>query len=31
VFGRLDGMIEARSGYFDHHMRLMADLAGLPE
>ncbi|MET9318159.1 TetR/AcrR family transcriptional regulator [Kribbella sp. NPDC003505] len=30
VFGRLDSMIEARSDYFDHHMHLMADLAGLP-
>ncbi|MGW1345874.1 TetR/AcrR family transcriptional regulator [Kribbella sp. NPDC002412] len=31
VFGRLDDMIEARAEYFDHHMSLMADLAGLPE
>jgi AcrR family transcriptional regulator len=30
VFGRLDIMIEARSDYFEHHMQLMADLAGLP-
>jgi AcrR family transcriptional regulator len=30
VFGRLDDMIEARAEYFDHHMILMADLAGLP-
>jgi hypothetical protein len=31
VFGRLDDMIEARADYFDHHLTLMADLAGLPE
>ncbi|MFI7065997.1 TetR/AcrR family transcriptional regulator [Kribbella sp. NPDC050124] len=31
VFGRLDDMIEARAEYFDHHMILMADLAGLPK
>jgi AcrR family transcriptional regulator len=30
VFGRLDDMIEARTENFDHHMTLMADLAGLP-
>jgi AcrR family transcriptional regulator len=30
VFGRLNDMIEARADYFDHHMTLMADLAGLP-
>ncbi|WP_350281236.1 WHG domain-containing protein [Kribbella sp. HUAS MG21] len=30
VFGRLDLMIEARAEYFEHHMHLMADLAGLP-
>ncbi|MEV8547585.1 TetR/AcrR family transcriptional regulator [Streptomyces sp. NPDC051572] len=30
VFGRLDGLIEARAEYFDHHMALMADLAGIP-
>jgi AcrR family transcriptional regulator len=30
VFGRLDGTIEARREYFDHQMRLMADLAGIP-
>ncbi|NIK56816.1 TetR/AcrR family transcriptional regulator [Kribbella shirazensis] len=30
VFGRLNIMIEARADYFDHHMHLMADLAGLP-
>ncbi|TCC41818.1 TetR/AcrR family transcriptional regulator [Kribbella speibonae] len=30
VFGRLTLMIEVRSDYFDHHMHLMADLAGLP-
>jgi AcrR family transcriptional regulator len=30
VFGRLDGMIEARAEYFDHHMDLMADLVGIP-
>ena len=31
VFGRLDDMIEARGQFFDHHMTLMADLAGVPE
>jgi AcrR family transcriptional regulator len=31
VFGRLNDMIEARTEYFDHHMTLMADLAGLPQ
>jgi AcrR family transcriptional regulator len=31
VFGRLDDMIEARAKFFDHHMALMADLAGVPE
>lgn len=30
VFGRLDTVIENRAPYFDHHMALMADLAGLP-
>lgn len=30
VFGRLDGMIQARHDYFEHQMGLMADLAGLP-
>lgn len=30
VFGRLDGTIEARAEYFDYHMALMADLAGVP-
>ncbi|MEU6644242.1 TetR/AcrR family transcriptional regulator [Saccharomonospora sp. NPDC046836] len=30
VFGRLDGTIEARADYFDHHMALMAELAGIP-
>ncbi|GLY67446.1 TetR family transcriptional regulator [Amycolatopsis taiwanensis] len=30
VFGRLESMIEARAEYFDHHMGLMADLAGIP-
>ncbi len=30
VFGRLDGTIEARAEYFEHHMALMADLAGIP-
>ncbi|GAB2646555.1 TetR/AcrR family transcriptional regulator [Kribbella swartbergensis] len=30
VFGRLDDMIQARAENFDHHMNLMADLAGLP-
>lgn len=29
-FGRLDVMFEARAEYFDHHMALMADLAGIP-
>lgn len=29
-FGRLDNTIEARAEYFDHHMALMADLAGIP-
>ncbi|WP_327111981.1 TetR/AcrR family transcriptional regulator [Nocardia sp. NBC_01730] len=29
IFGRLDGTIEARAGYFEHHMNLMADLVGL--
>lgn len=30
VSGRLDDMIEARADYFDHHMAVMADLAGIP-
>jgi AcrR family transcriptional regulator len=30
VFGRLNDMIQARAEYFDHHMSLMADLAGVP-
>jgi AcrR family transcriptional regulator len=30
VFGRLNEVIEARVEYFDHHMALMADLAGIP-
>jgi AcrR family transcriptional regulator len=30
VFGRLNGTIDARADYFDHHMSLMADLAGIP-
>ncbi|OXM60573.1 TetR/AcrR family transcriptional regulator [Amycolatopsis vastitatis] len=30
VFHRLDAMIAARAEYFDHHMSLLADLAGLP-
>lgn len=30
VFGRLDGTIEACVEFFDHHMALMADLAGVP-
>lgn len=30
VFGRLDDMIDARADYFDHHLLLMADLAGIP-
>ncbi|MEY9934384.1 AcrR family transcriptional regulator [Catenulispora sp. GP43] len=29
VFGRLDGMIDAREVYFGHQVRVMADLAGL--
>jgi AcrR family transcriptional regulator len=29
VFGRLNDTIEARADYFDHHMSLMADLAGI--
>lgn len=31
VFGRLAQVIEDRTPYFDHQMRLMADLAGLPD
>ncbi|MGW4063130.1 TetR/AcrR family transcriptional regulator [Amycolatopsis sp. NPDC004747] len=30
VFHRLDDMVRARAEYFDHHMNLLADLAGLP-
>jgi AcrR family transcriptional regulator len=30
VFGRLNDMVQARADYFDHHMSLMADLAGIP-
>ncbi|MBP2326034.1 AcrR family transcriptional regulator [Kibdelosporangium banguiense] len=30
VFGRLDDVIESRADYFDHHMSLMADQAGIP-
>jgi AcrR family transcriptional regulator len=30
VFGRMNGLIEARAEYFDHHMALMADLCGVP-
>jgi AcrR family transcriptional regulator len=30
VFGRMNGIIEARAEYFDHHMALMADLCGVP-
>ena len=30
VFHRLDAMIGARAEYFEHHMALLADLAGLP-
>jgi AcrR family transcriptional regulator len=29
AFGRLEGTIEARAAYFDHHMALMANLTGL--
>lgn len=29
VFGRLDGMIDAREAYFEHQVLVMADLAGL--
>ncbi|MBE1487028.1 TetR/AcrR family transcriptional regulator [Plantactinospora soyae] len=31
VFGRLEHVIEDHEPYFDHQMRLMADLAGLPD
>lgn len=31
VFGRLEQVIDDREPYFDHQMRMMADLAGLPE
>ncbi|KDO08705.1 TetR family transcriptional regulator [Amycolatopsis mediterranei] len=30
VFHRLDDMISARADYFEHHMALLAELAGLP-
>lgn len=30
VFGRMNGLIEARQEYFDHQIHVMADLAGLP-
>ncbi|MEW2472839.1 TetR/AcrR family transcriptional regulator [Micromonospora gifhornensis] len=30
LFGQLDGLIQAREEYFDHQMRRMADLIGLP-
>jgi len=30
VFGRMNGLVEARAEYFDHHMSLMADLCGVP-
>jgi AcrR family transcriptional regulator len=30
VFHRLDVMIQARTEYFEHHMNLLADVAGLP-
>ncbi|HEX4701831.1 MAG TPA: TetR/AcrR family transcriptional regulator [Pseudonocardiaceae bacterium] len=30
VFGRLTDMVDARRDYFEHHMTLMAGLAGLP-
>ena len=30
LFGQLDGLIEAREEYFDHQMRVMSDLIGLP-
>ncbi|MFC8526348.1 TetR/AcrR family transcriptional regulator [Nocardia sp. NPDC057227] len=30
LFGRLDGMVAARAEYFDRHLRLIADLVGLP-
>ncbi|MGA6164972.1 TetR/AcrR family transcriptional regulator [Amycolatopsis magusensis] len=30
VFGRMNDLISARTEYFDHHVGLMADLAGLP-
>ncbi|QKW16801.1 TetR/AcrR family transcriptional regulator [Verrucosispora sp. NA02020] len=30
LFGQLDGLITARDEYFDHQMRRMADLIGLP-
>ena len=30
VFGRLDSIILARAEYFEHHVGLLADLAGLP-
>ncbi|MFE7746341.1 TetR/AcrR family transcriptional regulator [Nocardia sp. NPDC057455] len=30
IFGRLSGVVDARSDYFAHHMNAMADLVGLP-
>jgi AcrR family transcriptional regulator len=30
VFGRLTDMVESRAEYFEHHMSLMAGLAGVP-
>ncbi|MFJ7219055.1 TetR/AcrR family transcriptional regulator [Amycolatopsis sp. NPDC098790] len=30
VFHRLDDMVRARAEYFEHHMTLLAELAGLP-
>ncbi|MEV4630982.1 TetR/AcrR family transcriptional regulator [Micromonospora sp. NPDC049523] len=30
IFGRLEQVVDQRELYFDHQMRLMADLAGLP-
>ncbi|MBX7269349.1 TetR/AcrR family transcriptional regulator [Micromonospora sp. Llam7] len=30
LFGQLDGLIEAREEHFDHQMRRMSDLIGLP-
>ncbi|MEU5762084.1 TetR/AcrR family transcriptional regulator [Nocardia sp. NPDC047648] len=30
IFGRLNGIIDARADYFAHHMNVLADLVGLP-